>query len=296
MSDEEKYRKLRENLRNMPRVKARNDFDNKLYARLRNVESERMSPSVAKLTQPARERGWIFSLLKPSFAPAIGLTVIVLVAVIWYFAAYNPTTQDKQVSTSENMKQGTTQPNTNQNQEKLKENTIAKNESSPEISSSSTGKNPVTTEPKSDFNEVLSAPDRRSSDYESVPKVEPEKEKLEEFKTFDIAPVEPEKKMEKRGIEDSKKIEKKEAPANMKKEDSDKNNKNNEQKIDSKANDEIYNNINQSVQETPKQKDSTKDSAKSKGLKKNIGKSQNDSLNIQSIKKSQEPDSTGTKK
>jgi hypothetical protein len=290
MSDEEKYRKLREKLRNTPRLKARNDFDNKLYARLRTVESERMSPSFAKLTKPGRERNWIFSFLRPSFAPAIGLTVVVLIALVWYFAAYNPVTQDKQVSSNENTQQKISPSQQNESIGKMDDKTIAKNETSPSLNRES--------EPKSMTKESVTGSVNTSSDFESSPKTETEEKKADEFRTFDVAPVVPvapiesEKKMEKR-IEDSKKMEKKEAPANIRKEDSD---KINEQKQEGKSNDEIYNKINQSVQDTPKQKDSTKDSVKSKGLKKNIGKSQNDSLNIQSIKKSQEPDSTNTKK
>lgn len=288
MSDEEKYKKLRDKLRNTPRLKTRSDFDNKLYARLRSVESERMSPSFAKLTKPERERFWLFSFLKPSFAPAIALSIIVIIALVWYFAAYNPVTQDKQVSNNENSQQPVTSTQQNQQTGKTDENTIAKNETAPGINRES--------EPKDVAKEYFSSPEKTSSDFEFTPKSEVEEKKADELKSLDVVPVESEKKMEKR-IDDSKKMEKKEAPANIRKEDSDKNdNKIYDQQNEGNINDEILNKVNQSVQESPKQKDTTKDSAKSKGLKKNVGKNQNDSLNIQSIKKSQEPDSTGKKK
>jgi len=51
--EEKKYKQIISALKALPKVKSRANFEQKLYRKLRDVDSERMSPSVQKLTKPA---------------------------------------------------------------------------------------------------------------------------------------------------------------------------------------------------------------------------------------------------
>lgn len=89
MTDEEKkYKKLISALKTLPKVKAKPNFEQKLYRKLRDVDAERMSPSVQKLTKPV-EKNWIFNIFKPAFIPAVGIT-LALIAVIVIYLNLNP--------------------------------------------------------------------------------------------------------------------------------------------------------------------------------------------------------------
>ena len=84
MKDEEKkYKNVISSLKSLPKVKAKDNFEQKLYRKLRDVDSERMSPSVQKLTKPA-EKNWIFNIFKPAFIPAVGITLALIAVVVIY--------------------------------------------------------------------------------------------------------------------------------------------------------------------------------------------------------------------
>lgn len=84
MQDDNKHRILRDILRGIPKVKATHSFEDRLMKRLRDVESLKyQSPSIIKLK--GKERKFSFSaFLKPSLIPAIGLTVVLLIFIIYY--------------------------------------------------------------------------------------------------------------------------------------------------------------------------------------------------------------------
>jgi len=93
--EDEKYKKLRESLRVLPRIKARKDFDARLHRRLLEHDSSGFKPQ----QKEARGSSWIdmlANLFKPSLAPAIGLTVVLLAVIVVYFAYYNELNKDKQ--------------------------------------------------------------------------------------------------------------------------------------------------------------------------------------------------------
>lgn len=95
--DDEKYRSLRNTLKKAPRLKAKSDFEARLFERIREAENAPMKteafkhhPQVVKLAEPKRGIMEILAgLFKPAFAPALGLTVILLVAVVVYFGYFN---------------------------------------------------------------------------------------------------------------------------------------------------------------------------------------------------------------
>lgn len=99
MTDEEKkYKQIISALKALPKVKSKANFEQKLYRKLRDVDSERMSPSVQKLTKPA-EKNWIFNIFRPAFIPALGIT-LVLIAVVVVYLNIKPN-EDTTVSTEQ---------------------------------------------------------------------------------------------------------------------------------------------------------------------------------------------------
>jgi hypothetical protein len=119
LSDEEKYKSLRNTLKSSARVKAKSDFEARLFARIKEAEKQPLQteafkkhPQVVQLTQPEK-RGFmeiLAGLFRPSFAPALGLTVVLLVAVVVYFGYFNKmndqSPQNTSVSSDENKRDG----------------------------------------------------------------------------------------------------------------------------------------------------------------------------------------------
>jgi hypothetical protein len=98
LEEEKKYKNVISALKSLPKIKSKSDFEQRLYRRLKDAEPERtLSPAFEKLTRP-KEKNWIFNIFKPSFAPAIGLT-IVLIAVVVIYLNYEPS--DDQVTQTE---------------------------------------------------------------------------------------------------------------------------------------------------------------------------------------------------
>lgn len=95
--EEKKYKNVISALKSLPKVKAKDDFDQKLYRKLRDADSERMSPSFEKLTKHA-EKNWIFNIFRPAFVPAVALTLIlfIFIVVYIYFKPYQDTTSISQ--------------------------------------------------------------------------------------------------------------------------------------------------------------------------------------------------------
>lgn len=88
IQDDEKYKTLRDTLRTLPRVKAKADFEARLMQRIK----ESSNPVVhvtqkVKSTSPAKS--WFANLFRPAFVPALGLTVVLLVTVVVYFAYFS---------------------------------------------------------------------------------------------------------------------------------------------------------------------------------------------------------------
>ena len=88
LQEDEKYKALRDNLRSLPRIKAKNDFEARLMQRINTAESP-----VAHVTETVRKdtakKSWFELLFRPAFVPALGLSVVLLVAVVVYFAYYS---------------------------------------------------------------------------------------------------------------------------------------------------------------------------------------------------------------
>ena len=88
LQEDEKYKALRDNLRSLPRIKAKNDFEARLMQRINTAQSP-----VAHVTETVRKdtakKSWFELIFRPAFVPAMGLSVVLLVAVVVYFAYYS---------------------------------------------------------------------------------------------------------------------------------------------------------------------------------------------------------------
>lgn len=92
-TDEEKYKNLRNQLRLLPRMRAKKNFDSRLFARIKELENAKHIRPVQKPDKENVFVNWLANLLKPSLVPAIGLTVVLLAAVVVYFSFYNKLNQ-----------------------------------------------------------------------------------------------------------------------------------------------------------------------------------------------------------
>lgn len=105
LQEDEKYKALRDQLRTLPRVKAKHDFEDRLLRRIREAESPAAKLSGA-VTQPVikhqpAKKSWFESLFRPAFVPALGLTVVLLVAVVVYFGYYSKLNQSDTSNTQQ---------------------------------------------------------------------------------------------------------------------------------------------------------------------------------------------------
>ncbi len=101
--EEKKYKNTISALKSLPKVKAKDDFEQKLYRKLRDVDSEKMSPSIQRLTKPV-EKNWIFNIFRPAFIPAVGIT-IALIAVIVIYINYMPKNDTTTISQNQQEQQ-----------------------------------------------------------------------------------------------------------------------------------------------------------------------------------------------
>lgn len=88
-TDDKKYDSLRSRLKGMPKVKAKDNFNDKLFARIREVERS----TAAREEYTVKDGGFSFSewlqrLFRPAFIPAVGLTVVLLAAIIVYYGYF----------------------------------------------------------------------------------------------------------------------------------------------------------------------------------------------------------------
>lgn len=167
MSEEEKkYRNIVSALKSLPKVKAKDDFEQKLYRKLRDADSERMSPSFQKLTKPA-EKGWIFNIFRPALVPAVVLSVV-LIAFIVVYINFKP--QQEPTGISQNTQE--------QQKQELTINKPGITEDK-DLSANRESESPITHElSKSDFDERSTAPVSPKSDVGTEgPSLQPE-EKL----------------------------------------------------------------------------------------------------------------------
>lgn len=297
MSDEEKYRELRDKLRAVPKVKAKPNFEHKLYSRIRGIESERMAPSVKHLLHTEKERGWLFSLLKPAYIPAIGLTVVVLLALIW-FIAYNPVQMNKvqeEVSSKQEPGQQPTSPSISKSQDELKK-AEEKSDESPITSADTRLRESA---PRTMTRDIMPGPEKTNSDF-GIIKTETEQSPAidqQKIKTVDetiikaIPKIDAEKKVEDKLEEGVRRIEKKEAPANIRKNEGDLKLKQDEDnKSIDKENENVIKEITPSLKEKVTGKDS-KDTVKQKNIKKKKDTKTTEDQNKQEEQKSQDNDS-----
>ena len=106
INDDDKYKALRDTLRSMPRVKAKGDFEARLMTRIREAERQPVHHAAPVVHKTSEVKSWWANLFRPAFAPALGLTVVLLITVVVYFAYFaklndsNPVNQQQFVSST----------------------------------------------------------------------------------------------------------------------------------------------------------------------------------------------------
>jgi hypothetical protein len=205
MQEEEKYKKLRSTLKSLPRVKASKDFEVKLFKRIRDIESERLSGTASRKLEKYKSKGWIFNIFRPAFAPAIALTAVLFIVVLLY--VYYASVYKEQVETLETEKMMSPEGR-EFTISKPKEQVIAKLEDKEETMERRPGTVTFESQPAPTDFSVPPAPVEadRKTETKAGPVME---EKLEE------APekLELEAPKDEKRSDDIKKVEKKEAPA-----------------------------------------------------------------------------------
>lgn len=86
--DDEKYKSLRDSLKSLPKLRARKDFEARLFQRIKEAEKGVIHAPV-KHVKPSPLMGWLSNLFRPSFVPALGLSVVLLITVVIYFAYFS---------------------------------------------------------------------------------------------------------------------------------------------------------------------------------------------------------------
>ncbi len=112
MTDDEKYKSLRDSLKSLRRVKAGSDFNDRLFQKIKQAESAGLYPEPAAThRKESSTKSWFANLFRPSLMPALGLTVILLVGIVIYFAYYSQLKKEESVTSRNfNISAGTDKP------------------------------------------------------------------------------------------------------------------------------------------------------------------------------------------
>jgi hypothetical protein len=215
LEDEEKHKPIRSALKSLPKVKAHSDFESKLYHRLRSIESERLSsPAFRKLEGARVSSGWLGMILRPALIPAAGLSIIVLIAVLLYIhnlSQINNTTGPITQSVTQNELD-----NKKQTVESQREQITKNEEVTPQ--KEETLRRELTERP--------SGPMLPESDFETTPApvqppgiLESKTQPLEDQSMDKLAEPKEEKRAMEKESDETKRVEKKGAPENIRKDD-----------------------------------------------------------------------------
>jgi hypothetical protein len=282
--EEKKYKEAISALKSLPKVKAKGDFEQKLYRKLRDADSERLSPSIQKLTKPI-EKNWIYNIFKPAFVPAVGIT-LVLIAVIVIYINYMPQPDTTSVTQTEDRNKQEMVIKEPSSTDRSKTLSDQGNEPpvSRELSKSELDEAPTTEGPKSDI-ETVTPSDRIEEKTAEPPPVMEQKLERKESKEDDGYIKDEEKEM---------KVEKK--VGDMKKnvnENVDETKKAEEKSEQQKGNEGLFENIVKPSMglDKGKVKDSLKtDSIRSKKDTNKVKGKETDDVNQQNIEKQAEPE------
>lgn len=187
LQEDEKYKALRDQLRALPRVKAKHDFEQRLLHRIREAEKPAVN-TVHQVKHIPEKKGWLELIFRPAFAPALGLTAVLFIAVIVYFAYFSKMNNESERNTNQFVS------STNQGDLII----YVKKDGSEEDPSSNYPKEYSAVDPEDGRNpEFYSAPHETSTDYLAkpdplrtvMPEMRPdrvsEEQKIEMQRTFD---------------------------------------------------------------------------------------------------------------
>ena len=128
MSEKEKYLDIREKLKSLPRVEARDDFVNQLQAKINIIEAEKQSNSIHKENTEKLEGGFFAKLFgqstNPWLVPAFGVTAVIALVFVWVFVISNNNTSEDMTSSENN----TSEQITGNSESDRKDNLVSKEE------------------------------------------------------------------------------------------------------------------------------------------------------------------------
>jgi len=108
IQEDEKYKALRDKLKSLPRVKAKPDFESRLMQRIKDAELAPVHKTVPHIQHIPEKKSWFAFLFRPAFVPALGLTAVLLIAIVAYFAYYS-SLQQKDTAMNEQFVSSTNQ-------------------------------------------------------------------------------------------------------------------------------------------------------------------------------------------
>jgi hypothetical protein len=105
-TEDNKYDSLRSRLKSLPKVNAKAGFNERLLARIRETELNKQQAVQTESAGSGFSISRILdSLFRPAFVPALGLTVVLIAAIVvyfGYFAGKNDATKQIEFSSSQN--------------------------------------------------------------------------------------------------------------------------------------------------------------------------------------------------
>ncbi len=169
MTGDNQHKNLRDALKGLPKIKAGRDFEQRLMSKLKDTDEEKyLSPSFKKLHYPKKSFS-LFGFLRPSLAPAIGLTIVLIIFIAYYI---NISIIQKQ----------TVQQDISQNTQGIQpriETSQPKTETEPPLTRED---NSLRDSKSTDRSNIQSPPMNMTGDNESAPSISSPEKRLEEPK------------------------------------------------------------------------------------------------------------------
>lgn len=159
IQEDEEYKALRDQLRALPRVKAKHDFESRLLDRIRESEKPSVN-TVNQVKHITEKKRWFDLIFKPAFAPAISLTAVFFIAVVIYFAFFSNLKNESEQQTNQFVS------STNQGDLIIY---VKKDRNGEDLSSNYPKEYSSVTPEVSKNNEFYSAPHETSTDYLAKP-------------------------------------------------------------------------------------------------------------------------------
>lgn len=100
MNENEKYNHIRNNLKKLSKIRTRPDFNQRLFSKIHALENEKHSYPFHGKIKFEKPSEWLSRFFKPALIPVASLSVILILAFIYFLNIY----QTKQQDTTEQLK------------------------------------------------------------------------------------------------------------------------------------------------------------------------------------------------